>query len=85
MTADLVAYAFQHLALVAAGAAVLGTGRWYQRRAHQSGRDRRHLFIGDRCECGAVRPSWSGPKFGGVGDASLSEARPLHPATYEED
>ena len=56
---DLLAFTAQLLALVAAGAAGLGTGRWYQRRAHLRGRDRRHLFIGDRCECGATRPVWS--------------------------
>ena len=56
---DLLAYAFQLLALVALGAVMLGTGRWYQRRAHLRGRDRRHLFVDGRCVCGAVRPVWS--------------------------
>ena len=56
---DLALFALQPLALVGVGAVILGTARWYQRRAHITGRDRRHLFINGRCECGAVRPVWS--------------------------
>ena len=56
---DLALFALQLLALVGVGAVLLATARWYQRRVHLRGRDRRHLFIDGRCVCGALLPVWS--------------------------